>query len=89
MNEDTHDKLWVSFSIQNDHYCSWGRRGKKMLFKKHNGYIGMNNLQKLEKQKRDKGYNNIDEETFFSWFPEFKNNIEKYLIMATLSGKIK
>ncbi len=90
-NEGNHDKIWTSFMVNDNLYCAWGRRGAKLSFKNHGAYSGYRygKLQKLEYQKRDKGYKEVDEFMLFSIFPYFKEELEQQLLMKTLAGDIR
>ena len=84
-NQDNHDKVWCWFIVLSDVYCAWGRRGKKLSFKRHTSKYS---AQKVEYQKENKGYKDIDAIALFTLFPDFEQQVEEQLLMKTLSGKI-
>lgn len=86
-SHDGHDKVWSWFTVdEHDYYCAWGRRGKKLQFKKHgNKYT----VQKLQAEKLKKGYKPTDDFILFSMFPDFKEDLEQQLVMEILSGTIR
>lgn len=81
-----HDKVWTSFTVNGSYYCAWGRRGAKLQFKKHS-YSW--DLTKLEDQKRNKGYKEVDSFMLFSLFPTFKEKLSEQLMFKTLANAIK
>jgi predicted DNA-binding WGR domain protein len=86
------DKVWVAFYAEDHLYCAWGRRGAKLQFKSH-GYSTRwrydSNLRKLIQQKKDKGYQEVDNFLLFSLFPDFKEKIEEELLVAELGAKVR
>jgi len=86
-HSEGHDKVWVSFRIGPVAYAAWGRRGGRLQFKKHGSYVAP--LNKLESQKKDKGYKEVDEFMLFTVFPSFKEDIEKQLAIDILANRIK
>lgn len=96
-NKEGHDKLWCSFLVNDSLYCAWGRRGGKLSFKYHGfpttgsgqykSYHAMK-LEKLEQQKMDKGYNEVDNFLLFSIFPDFEDKVEQELTLNLLASKI-
>ena len=99
-SEEGHDKVWTSFRVENTWYCAWGRRGKRLLFKNHGKASTYNPdyNQKLEKLRADKEkgksdgssrYKEVDSFLLFTVFPDFQEQVEKELFMATLGDKIK
>ena len=83
-NENDHDKIWVNFSINGVYYCAWGRRGRKLSFKKHNKY----SVESVQRTKESR-YKEVDEFLLFSIFPDFSDQVQQDLMMATLSGTVK
>jgi len=80
--KDNHsDKVWVSMSCGDQHYCAWGKRGAKLQFKQHS----RQSLRGVENQKRHR-YKEVDEFQLFAIFPDFKNEAEKQLLIKILSG---
>lgn len=90
-NKDNHDKVWCSFAVEGRMYCGWGRRGAKMQFKDHGvqGVIAQMKLRRLEIQKQDKGYKEVDKFLLFSLFPDFEDTVEQELLMKVMSGKVR
>jgi hypothetical protein len=84
-NGTKHDKVWVAFKIGTAYYASWGRRGKKLSFKKHDS---RNSLEKVMCSKQNK-YNEVDAFQLFTIFPFFKEEVEQHLLIAVLSNKVK
>ena len=86
-NESGHDKIWVSLILNDHHYCAWGRRGGKLSFKDH----GSNflSIMRVEHQKKQKGYKEVDKFLLFSIFPNFEEKVEEELCFKMLSGKIR
>lgn len=84
-NDTKHDKVWTAFKIGSAFYAAWGRRGKKLSFKKHDS---QHTLQKVMRDKQ-KNYDEVDAFQLFTIFPFFKDEVEKHLLMAMLSNKIK
>ena len=84
-----HDKVWTSFSIGDQHYAGWGKRGKAISFKDYgSSYSAKREQERVTKQKRRK-YDEVDEFQLFTIFPYFKEEVEQRLVFAMLSGKIK
>lgn len=85
--EGVHDKVWVAISLDGDDWNGnvltvWGRRGKKLqtLMTKNNG-----DLRKLIDSKQyKKNYRSIDPKRLDEVYPEFKDDLEKTAIWATL-----
>lgn len=95
-NQDNHDKLWVSFEIDETLYCAWGRRGGRLSFKVHgkskNGPYQSHaawKLGKIENQKESKGYKEVDNFLLFSIFPDFEEKVEQELVLKLMAGKIR
>lgn len=84
-NGTKHDKVWTAFKVGNAHYAAWGRRGKKLSFKKHESEY---TLEKVTRDKK-KNYSEVDAFQLFTIFPFFKDEVEKHLLMAVLSNKVK
>lgn len=79
--------MWTSFKVGPIAYTAWGRRGRRLQFKKHGSCVAP--LIKLEIQKRNKGYKPVDEFMLSTVFPNFKESLEQELGFAMLAGKIK
>lgn len=96
-NQGGHDKIWSSFELNGQLYCAWGRRGGRLSFKSHglathNGKyktFAAHNVEKLENQKLNKGYKEVDNFLLFSIFPDFTEKVEQELVVKLLAGKIK
>ena len=86
VHSEGHDKVWTSLKVGKNYYCAWGRRGKSLAFKKHGSVY---NLNALEAQKRRKGYEPVEEFMLFTAFPDFQEQVEQQLMMATLSDNIR
>lgn len=82
--EDKHDKVWGIIRLQ-DNQCLtfWGRRGAKLQTKII--YVSLWEASDLFSKKRNKGYKEIEEYELDKVYPEFKNDLEKTAIWATLS----
>lgn len=87
MNEGTHDKIWGSFVIDKMWYTFWGRRGKRLNFKKMGTYANWD-VQKLIDQKEGKGYRRVFMPIDHIW-PDFGNEIEQYLSYKMLVGGVR
>lgn len=89
--QDTHDKIWCSFSLQNRYYCAWGRRGAKLQFKDHGPISAAyeHDLWKLQNKKQQGGYKEVDSFQLFAIFPDFQTEVENQLVLKLLSGKVK
>jgi hypothetical protein len=89
-HEVGHDKVWTTFDIGGKRFAAWGRRDGKLSFKDHGAasqYLGR--INKLIQQKRDKGYEEVDEFKLFMIFPDFNDKVEQELMLKMLSGDIK
>ena len=84
-NGTKHDKVWTAFKMGNAYYAAWGRRGKKLPFKKHDS---RHTLEKVMRDKK-KDYSEVDAFQLFTIFPFFKDEVEQHLLMAVLSNKVK
>ena len=82
--EGIHDKVWGIMSIQDNHYLTfWGRRGAKLQTKLV--YIKYSwEATDLFSKKKKKGYQEIEEFELDKVYPEFKQDLEKTAIWATL-----
>lgn len=82
-NEGVHDKVWGIIRLQ-DKQCItfWGRRGAKLQTKLVS--VGYWECDELFRKKRYKGYTEIEEWELDKVYPEFKNDLEKAAIWATL-----
>lgn len=80
-----HDKVWASFKMGSEYYAAWGRRGKKLSFKKHGSQYTLDKVTRDKKRK----YGEVDAFQLFTIFPFFKDEVEKHLLMAILSNKVK
>lgn len=81
---NSHDKVWVSFEVGHSYYCAWGKRGKRLSFKKHTD----RSLKVIENAKKTY-YKEVDSFLLFSVFPYFKDELEKELILKLLTNKVK
>lgn len=81
-----HDKVWTAFEAGGSFYAGWGARGKKLSFKKHTSLYALNTVKR---QKLQKGYNPVDAFQLFAIFPDFEETVDKMLMFATLSNKVK
>ena len=89
---ENHDKVWTAFKTGNTYYAGWGRRGKKLSFKSHGtGWTGEQSLKDVKrKQQAPKGeYKEVDKFQLFAIFPNFEEDVQKYLMYAVLSNQIK
>jgi hypothetical protein len=80
-----HDKVYVVVWAEGTYYSAWGRRGKKLQFK---ALTKLGEATKMISQKSKK-YKEVDNFLLFSLFPDFKEQLEEQLVMATLAGKIR
>ena len=80
-----HDKVWTAFYAEGNWYAGWGRRGKKLSFKQHGSQFTLNQV-KLKKQRE---YNKVDAFQLFAIFPNFEEDVSKYLVFAKLAGTVK
>jgi predicted DNA-binding WGR domain protein len=84
---DGADKVWGAIymedrtNIRPKVLIFWGRRGKKLQTKiDHEGW----DLDKLIREKTQKGYNQIDNRHLKTVYPEFQNDLEKTTMWALL-----
>jgi predicted DNA-binding WGR domain protein len=84
---DGADKVWGAIymedrtNIRPKVLIFWGRRGKKLQTKMdHEGW----DLDKLIREKTQKGYNQIDNRHLKTVYPEFQNDLEKTTMWALL-----
>lgn len=89
MKEGTHDKVWGYFQLDNKLFCFWGRRGKALSFKDHGAAWNTYTLEKLRRQKENKGYKQTDRFQMFTIFPHFEEDVEKRLSFCMLADKVK
>lgn len=85
--EGVHDKVWVAISLDGDDWNSnvltvWGRRGKKLqtLMVKNDGVL----RKLIDSKQYKKNYRSIDPKRLDEVYPEFKDDLEKTAIWATL-----
>ena len=84
---ENHDKVWGVILLGDaDRYrpkclTFWGRRGKKLQTK-----MGVDDYEmgKLIRKKEDKGYRSVNENRLNEVYPEFKTDLEKTAMWATL-----
>jgi len=91
-NGTKHDKVWTAFKMGNAYYAGWGRRDKKLSFKKHESQYTLAAVQRKKENsmvRGEKEYNEVDAFQLFTIFPNFKDDVEKHLMMAVLSNKVK
>ena len=89
------DKIWCSFKLGGKYYAGWGKRNAKMQFKFHDHSQTLNDilvrktfkLFGLEKKKKV-DYKEIDNFQMFSIFPNFEDDVVKWLTLAEEEGKI-
>lgn len=81
-----HDKVWTAFKAGNAWYAGWGARDKKLSFKKHDS---LHSLRTVTRQKQNKGYEQVDPFKLFVIFPDFEETVDKMLMIAALSNKVK
>ena len=84
---DGADKVWGAIymedrtNIRPKVLIFWGRRGKKLQTKMdREGW----DLDKLIREKTQKGYNKIDNRHLKTVYPEFQNDLEKTTMWALL-----
>jgi predicted DNA-binding WGR domain protein len=84
---DGADKVWGAIymedrtNIRPKVLIFWGRRGKKLQTKMdQEGW----DLDKLIREKTQKGYNQIDNRHLKTVYPEFQNDLEKTTMWALL-----
>lgn len=95
--EGTHDKVWgVIFPFDpasvrpdwegcthQDCITFWGRRGSKLQTKT---VCDDYKLQSLVRSKRNKGYQEVQEDRLTEVYPEFREDLEKTTVWALLTG---
>ena len=75
------DKVWGAIHIGGDRAITvWGKRGKKLQTKI---VPDDNELVKLIRSKRNKGYNEIDYDRLNTVYPEFQKDLEKTAFWAS------
>ena len=86
-NRDGADKVWGAIYLEDRTgirpkvLIFWGRRGKKLQTKMdREGW----DLDKLIREKTQKGYNQIDNRHLKTVYPEFQNDLEKTTMWALL-----
>jgi predicted DNA-binding WGR domain protein len=86
-NRDGADKVWGVIYIEDRTRIRpkvlifWGRRGKKLQTRiDREGW----DLDKLIREKSDKGYNHIGNYELETVYPEFQNDLEKTTMWALL-----
>lgn len=86
-NKDNSDKVWGVIymedrtNIRPKVLVFWGRRGKKLQTKMdHEGW----DLDKLVREKCNKGYNQIMDYELKQVYPEFESDLEKTTMWALL-----
>ena len=86
-NHDGADKVWGVIYIEDRTgirpkvLIFWGRRGKKLQTKMdREGW----DLDKLIREKSEKGYNHIGNYELETVYPEFQNDLEKTTMWALL-----
>jgi hypothetical protein len=84
-NEENHDKIWASFSINDSHYAMWGARGKSVSFKKHDSIWDLNEVTR----KKQKKYWTVNESKITEIWPDFYEQLNKRLFYCILANKIK
>lgn len=93
--EGIHDKVWGIICIAEDvpvsaswgfpinkYLTFWGRRGAKLQTKLVNG--SHYDMDQLFRKKTKKGYEEIEEHELDEVYPEFRSDLEKTAIWATL-----
>ncbi len=89
--EGRHDKVWIAIQLREfdiDTYESgkiltlWGRRGGSLRSKI---VFDDEELSKLIRSKRNKGYEQFSTEYLEKVYPEFKADLEKQYIWSTLA----
>jgi hypothetical protein len=85
VKEGTHDKVYVAFEDNDDLFTAWGRRDAKLQFKKFDSKY---DWRKVIDKKSEK-YKPIDKMLMFTFFPDFEEVVENYLLMAVMGGKVR
>jgi len=82
--EKNHDKVWGVIELAPCNYTTfWGRRGKKLQTKSFSG--PSYEIDKLIRQKSNKGYVGINKENLDVVYPEFEQDLEKTAVWAMLT----
>ena len=84
---ENHDKVWVAIAFGGDTWGGnvltvWGRRGKKLQTKMVPNDRKLGAL--INNKEYNKGYKEIDPKRLDEVYPEFKNDLEKTAMWATL-----
>lgn len=84
---ESSDKVWGYFTIDAEAtiYNFWGRRGKRMTFKRYDSY-DLYKLIKLSHEKTEKGYREVtpDKASIDAISPGFIDEFEKQFVLAKL-----
>jgi hypothetical protein len=90
--EGRHDKVWIAIQLREYDECDtctlgkvltlWGRRGGSLRSKIVDDD---EDLSKLIRSKRNKGYEQYSTERLATVYPEFKADLEKRYIWSMLS----
>lgn len=86
-NEDNHDKIW-GWLIMKDRriFCFWGRRGKKIRFKKHNSWYDAEKIQ-WQKEERN-GYQHVPSHRYDELVKDFLDEVEIWCTTAIISDEV-
>lgn len=79
----SHDKIWGYIKAQGEFITFWGRRDKKLSFKRGSDYP---NLDKTAREKSAKGYRDTTMEEMNSLDPEFETRFEEGLILVMMGN---
>lgn len=82
--EGNSDKIWTAFRAENQFYSGWGRRGKKLQFKALSSNEAADMIH-----KKFKKYSEITEAQMTAMVPHFVEDLEQWLIMDTMGGKVR
>ena len=94
--EGTSDKVWGLIRLtgddddsqwrrrHNNYVAFWGRRGKKLQTKIHEGLDGYDATRLCDK-KIDRGYATIDTDRLEDVYPGFEEDLQKTTVWALLS----
>lgn len=84
--EGVHDKVWGAIHLDSEYggnvLTFWGRRGKKLQTKLAKDDWDLRKL--IDSKRNNKGYETIDPARLEEVYPEFRNDLEKTAIWATL-----
>jgi predicted DNA-binding WGR domain protein len=89
--EGKHDKVWIAIQLRKYNFDTnelgkvltlWGRRGQRLRSKIVDDD---DDLYKLIRSKRNKGYEQLSTEYLGKVYPEFKADLEKQYIWSTLA----